>query len=194
MFQKNKIEEILHKLKNLRKDQLLIMLLCGILLLVIAIPTQKNENLEEENEQIFQDTQTASSDTSYVARTKRQLEEVLSQIENAGDVTVMLTLASSSEQIIEKDRQEDQEQITETDSQGGARTTQNSAKEETTVYNNADSDAQVPYVTKEIMPRVEGVVVVAEGGDNSVVVKNITEVIQALFGIETHKIKIVKKS
>ncbi len=48
-------------------------------------------------------------------------------------------------------------------------------------------------MSKELTPRVEGVVVVAGGGDDAVVVKNITESVQALFGIDTHKIRIVKK-
>ena len=41
---------------------------------------------------------------------------------------------------------------------------------------------------------VEGVAVIAEGGDHPVVVQNITEAIQALFGIEAHKIKIMKRT
>mgnify|MGYP006875711212 CR=1 FL=1 len=36
------------------------------------------------------------------------------------------------------------------------------------------------------------VTVVAQGGGNAVVQKNITDVIQALFGVEAHKIKVVK--
>ncbi|MGN0422485.1 MAG: stage III sporulation protein AG, partial [Lachnospiraceae bacterium] len=40
----------------------------------------------------------------------------------------------------------------------------------------------------------EGVVVLAEGGDNAVVKQNITEAVQALFGIDTHKIRVMKKS
>ena len=44
----------------------------------------------------------------------------------------------------------------------------------------------------ERMPRVEGIVVVAEGGNHSVVVKNITEAVSALFDVDVHKIKIVK--
>ena len=34
--------------------------------------------------------------------------------------------------------------------------------------------------------------VIAEGGNNAVVVKNITEAVQALFDVDTHKIKIMK--
>ena len=45
---------------------------------------------------------------------------------------------------------------------------------------------------KVLAPQVEGVAVSAEGGGNAKTVQNITEAIQALFGIEAHKIKIVK--
>lgn len=39
---------------------------------------------------------------------------------------------------------------------------------------------------------VEGVAVVAEGGGNAIVIRNITEVVQALFDVETHKIKVIR--
>ncbi len=41
-------------------------------------------------------------------------------------------------------------------------------------------------------PSVKGVVVSAQGGGNAKTAENISEAIQALFGIEAHKIKIVK--
>lgn len=42
--------------------------------------------------------------------------------------------------------------------------------------------------------QVEGVMVVAEGCDDSAVSKNISDAIMALFDVEAHKIKIVKMS
>ena len=45
---------------------------------------------------------------------------------------------------------------------------------------------------KEKSPIVEGVTVVAQGGGNAEVQKNISDVIQALFGVEAHKIIVVK--
>ena len=52
-------------------------------------------------------------------------------------------------------------------------------------------DVQV-MITYQEDDSVEGVVVVAEGGDNAVVVRNITEVVQALFDVDAHKIKVIK--
>ena len=103
----------------------------------------------------------------------------------------MVTMAQSAEQVVEKDIEVSDDVVSETDSQVGMRTTKQSSEAEKTVYNEEENGK--PYVSKEISPQVEGVLVIAEGGDNAVVVKNITESIQALFGIESHKIRIVKK-
>ena len=42
MDRKNKLNDLLHKVKNLKKDQILILFLVGILLMVIAVPTKKS--------------------------------------------------------------------------------------------------------------------------------------------------------
>ena len=51
---------------------------------------------------------------------------------------------------------------------------------------------QIKY--KEITePEVEGVIVAAEGGNNAKTAADITDAVVALFGIEVHKIKVMKK-
>ena len=106
----------------------------------------------------------------------------------------MVTLAASSEKVVEKDVQKESETVTESDSQGGQRTTTRSSSAQAALYEGQDKNTGNPYVSKEITPKVEGVVVIASGGDDALVVKNITEAVQALFGIDTHKIRIMKKN
>lgn len=48
-------------------------------------------------------------------------------------------------------------------------------------------------MSKELSPKIEGVVVIADGGENAVVKENINSAVQALFDIEPHKIRIMKK-
>ena len=62
----------------------------------------------------------------------------------------------------------------------------------TVVYRYADEEG--PYVVQSTYPQVEGVVIVAEGGDNAIVCTNISEAVKSLFPIEAHKITIVKMS
>ena len=53
-----------------------------------------------------------------------------------------------------------------------------------------DKDSQSFYSTKENV--VTGVLIAAQGADNSVVSRNIVEAVMALFQIEAHKIKVMK--
>ena len=39
----------------------------------------------------------------------------------------------------------------------------------------------------QMAPEIEGMVIAADGGDDPVVVKNLTEAVQALFGVEAKK-------
>jgi len=182
------------KIKKMGKNQILILFLCGVLLMIIAMPAKDKESGNEyssdkEYEEINREISTDSLE--YAKYLEHQLSRMLSQMEGAGEVSCMVTLSQSAEQVIEKDMEISDDDVTEADSQGGERSTNRSSRSETTVYNGEENGS--PYVSKEIPPKVEGVLVLAEGGDNAVVVKNITESVQALFGIPSHKIRIVKK-
>ncbi len=180
-------------LKHMKKDQILIIFLAGVLLLVISLPAGNRKKEDRETAVFRSEGEEAAGQDTYVRDLEKHLAGVLSQMDGVGEVTVMITLKSSAEKVVEKDMEITSESVTESDSQGGTRTTKNNNHGETTVYNDGGSSGE-PYVSKEISPQAEGVVVIAQGGDNPVVKQNITEAVQALFGIDTHKIRIMKKS
>jgi stage III sporulation protein AG len=196
---------------KLKKDNFLIMILVGILLLVIVWPmggSDKEGEVSEEQNTLFgaegsygeeetvlytaSGTETEEEMLSYAAYLEKELEEVLSSMEGAGRVKVLITLESSKEAVLEKDVVKQRAGTTEVDSAGGSRNTTDISQQEETVYTDGQSSLKTPYVKRIDAPKVQGVLVSAEGGQNTRVVKNITEAIQALFGIEAHKIKIVK--
>ena len=207
MKEKKKLIETV-KSFTIKKDQIVILFLLGVLLLVIALPDGKKKQEGEADFQSGNESIASNehmSEQEYTSYMERNLERVLAQMKGVGEVTVMITLKESAEKVVEKDMQTDSDSVSEEDSQGGVRKTENESRTETTVYygdggsgglrgSSYDGAGQNPYVSKERTPRVEGVVVVAGGGDNAVVIQNITEAVQALFGIDTHKIRIMKKS
>ena len=130
----------------------------------------------------------------YEAVLERRVASALEYVEGVGKTEVMITLKSSSQKVVEKDQTGDSRTTEEKDSAGGTRTENARSSERTSVYTQSTDGTQIPYVSKELTPEVEGVLVIAEGGDNAVVVQNITEAIQALFGIDAHKIKIMKRT
>ena len=186
------------KIKMPKKDQLIIFLLFGVLLLVIAIPAKpgKEKQGEKEVTQVAEGMAEGTKETlpadSYERQQEERLKGVLEKVEGVGRVDVMITLHASAQKVVEKDVPSRSQRVEEEDSQGGNRTTQENEREEATVYEEREDGIRTPYVIQELEPAVEGVIVIAEGGGNPAVKQNILEAVQALFGIDTHKIRIVK--
>ena len=189
---KTEKKSFLDKIKEIPKNQLLIGGLAGILLLVIAIPTGKNSSQEGQIQKKEEKIELSSEDSrSYGKELERKLEQILKKMEGVGKVEVMITLQDEGEHIVEKDISRNNQEISEEDGTIKRSTQENQYQEETVFSQGTGSEGQ-PFVAKERVPRVEGVLVVAEGGGNSKVVKNISDAVLALFPVEVHKIKVVK--
>ena len=181
-----------------KRNQLIIILLIGILLLVIVIPVEnpqeKGARKTEGQETLSASAGEAQAAGEYEEYLERKTAKLLQEVEAAGEVTVMVTLRSGGQKIIEKDQSSTSQTTEEEDSEGGTRSMKDQSSDKTSIYEQYSDGSSSPYVSKELSPEIEGVVVIAEGGDDAVVVKNITEAVQALFGVEAHKIKIMKRA
>ena len=173
----------LEKLGGDKKERILILLLAGVLLLVIVIPTgQEGGEMTETGDSV----QVVSDDTG---RTKEEaleqrLAAVLAQVVGIVKVEVMITLKSDGRQIVEKDME--QQDITDTETPAGS----SSRRETTVLQKNAKGD-ESPFVSEVEAPKIGGVLVLAQGMD-AAMANEITEAAMALFGIEAHKIKVMK--
>lgn len=193
------------KWKQMKKSDWAVLALAGVLLLIIALPTggknsgtsffpaeEKNTQAEGGKEAEGKAAETAEGEEdAYAAYLEKKLETVLSRMDGVGNVKVMVTVSDNGERVVEKDVSGKTTTTQETDSTGGSRTVTENNTEKNTVYVET-GDETYPYVQKEKLPSVEGVVVVAEGGGNSKVVSDISDTIKALFPIEAHRIKVVK--
>lgn len=192
---------------KLTKENFLVLALMGVLLLVIAWPV-KDENklsesvqLDSENDMLdiqakqqthvlYDEGAESGYRPEYAAYLEDALEQFLSTVDGVGKVRVMVTLEDGGETFVEKDLVTVREGTTEVDSKGSRNTTDLS-ETEATVYRKA-KDGDTPFVRQIKYPKVAGVVVSAQGGGNAAIVQKITKAIQALFGLEAHKIIIVK--
>ena len=209
------IKKLMDKITDgtkMRKDQLLIMVLCGILLCIIALPiggtdsgsgffgktsnkSDSGYDIVENNNQDTSERTTGTSadyDLSYISYWEEKLKQSLSCIDGVGEVEVLITLKESEERVPEKDIPEEIKETVETDAEGGNRTIMEKSLKESTIYTVNEAGQNVPYVSKVIQPVVEGVVVIAQGGDSDTVKLNIIETIKVLFAIDVNKIRVVK--
>lgn len=195
-------EKVKAFMKN--KNNLIVMVLVGVLLMVIVLPVEDKQDTDSGKNILKEINNTSSltaSETSnqdlgsteqdYAEQMEQKLEEVLEKMEGAGKVQVIITLRASEERIVEKDEPINRSNTSEEDAEGGSRTINNVDAGESTVYA-TDGNISTPYVVKTVTPQVEGVLVLAQGAGNGTVNKNIADAVQVLFGIEAHRIKVVK--
>ncbi|CUH93276.1 hypothetical protein [Herbinix luporum] len=189
-------------LKDIGMPRIIIMFVAGILLILLTFPDlmggnkgSKEKKIDLEHSDWQKDMNTTSHDTNtYISELEGRLENILRKVKGIGEVEVMITLKTSGEKIPLKDVPYTQEGLNEEDGEGGSRANNRIQKEESTVLvTNEDGDNQ-PYILQERQPEVEGVVVIAEGGDNVLVIKDIVEAAEVLFNIPTHKVKVMKMS
>jgi stage III sporulation protein AG len=184
-------------LKEIGFPKLIIMLTCGVLLIVLSFPNlltggDSKKNVTKTADKIVSQQQVSEDSASYETQMEERLKETLKMVEGIGDVEVMITLKSSKEKITLKDSPSSQENLSETDNQGGKRTSSSVDIQEETILTNDGSGETIPYVIKELEPEIEGVAIVAEGGGSQKIVKEIVEAVEVLFDVPAHKIKVMK--
>ena len=184
--------------KNIKKTDWIVLALIGAILLVIVLP--QTDTVEDKGSDMSAvstvdtvQTQEKNDAEKYAEYLEEKLEAVLSEMEGVGKVKVMITLSDYGESIVEKDTSDISSSVKETDSSGGSRDSTSHELQAETIYIEDDS-GNYPYVGKEILPTIEGIMVVAEGGGNTTVVSQISKAAMALFSVEAHKIIVVKMS
>ncbi len=185
-------------IKEIGLPKIITLVAVGIFLLVLSVPGlfdmdsgSKSTQTGVQSTVRVGDTNLSSND-AYVQSQEQKLEQLLKKVDGVGEVEVMLTLKSSKEQVALKDTNNSQISNSETDSSGGSRISSDTNKTEETVMSQAGSGESSPYVVKEIEPQVEGVLVIARGGDDAKVISEINSAVQVLFGVPAHKIKVMK--
>lgn len=175
------------------KEKLLLMAAAGMVLIICSIPG-KDEDQKESG------TQTATGEiisgkesdsvSEYVEKLEARLADIIEKMDGVENVHVMITVKGSESKEILKDENTASENTSESDGEGGERIISSVSKDENTVYYKDSTGTETPYVLSEILPEIEGVAVVADGGENPAVKEKIINMIKALFGIEINKIMV----
>lgn len=149
-----------------------------------------DENMESDSESVGASNYVNELD-SYTLALENKLEDILMSIEGAGKVKVMITLKNTSTKEVLMEEPYSEANVTEKDGDGGSRDTNEKSQDYHVIYKEGDGTT-IPFVISEHSPEVDGVAVVAEGGDSALVKEKITGIIKALFGIEINKIAVGK--
>lgn len=180
---RDNIKEFIQKIGFFR---LLIIVLAGVMLLVLSLPSGSASHTEESGEEMQISSESDAlflAMEKYAKRQEKETAEILSKVEGLGEVEVMLTLASSEEKVTLQDDSVTEDDSTQEDTAGSSRKDSSYQSKGESVLVKRDGE-ESPYVVQIHSPAIEGVVVVAQGAGSG---KKEKEIIEAIRGIISHR-------
>ncbi|BBB92912.1 MAG TPA: hypothetical protein PKA28_02235 [Methylomusa anaerophila] len=133
---------------------------------------------------------TAVGNRSFEEAMEAKLANTLAQIKGAGTVSVSITLESSGMSEHAKNVTRETKVIQEKDTAGGIRTT-TETKETEQILLSKDNGNDHPVMVRESKPVIKGVLIVAEGANDSNVKANITKAIESGLGVPSYKVTVL---
>lgn len=183
------------KNKNINTN-LAVIAAIGIILLVMSgtFFSNNNENIpfvkEELNQSNVESVREVKS--TYETILESRLEEAFRSVEGVGQVKVMLTLSHGKEIVVAEDIISSESKTSETDSSGGTREVTSQSIDSSKIIISSPGGGNQPLILKEMEPQVEGVIIIAEGGNNIFVADALINATRAVLGIEPHRVKVLQ--
>jgi len=133
-------------------------------ILLLAVPSFFPEKEET--------AKTEEPEEDYCREIEARLCEILPEIESVGEVSVMVTAENYGRIDVAEEKSSDGEKILTLSEKGGGEKTE---------------------IIEKHYPKIQGVIIAADGGGKSTVKESITEAVSALLGVESHKIKVFER-
>ena len=191
----------LSELKKIGFLRLGLLAVAAIILIICSLPQNQLSNLNQAGTYSNQtqsmgsslDTDGDTSLFSYEHELEKRLE--LGGMEGITSVDVMITLSATSEKVLEKSIQleENKQEIEKGSGESLEKSVTSSLSKKNEALLTGNTSGSMPYIIKEMSPSIQGVVVAARGNITQTKIREISEAVQALFGIEAHKIKVIEK-
>lgn len=164
--------QLSEKLKSCSKYKYVVLVMCmGAIMLLLPVGTKADGESS--------DMKVSQSEMFDLVGIEEKLERVLSRVDGAGDVSVILTLQSGSRQVLAQNI---------SSSQGNG----SSQDEKEIVTIGQGSGISAPVTLQEIYPLYQGALVVCVGADNPTVKLQMTQAVSALTGLGADKISVCK--
>ncbi len=185
------MEKLLDKFADKKKVENLIVFLVLLVILIIALNSiySDDESQAVEGDKVNILTSKAEN---YKTEFEIRLENILSMINGAGEVKVMVSYENEVKKIPMVDTKNITTITSEKDSEGGERKTEETNVEELIIYE-SNGNLKTPVIQEYTIPKILGVIVVAEGAGDMVVKEKIINAVISVTDVASHKIQVLEK-
>lgn len=160
--------------------------ICALVLIIIPNANSEGKNNEENSVKTNPKEELENIENDNL---EAKLKNILTQIEGAGDVDVMITFESSEEIQPAFNTNTTTEQTKEVDSKGGERSVTTSSENKTIITSNSNQ----PLVLKTNEAKIKGVIVTAQGANDPAIKETLYSAVQTALQISGHQVEIYSK-
>ena len=161
----------------------------GILLTYLPEPAKAVISEGTEIVQVSSgNTGNSTGQMTYEELLEIRMEEILGNLDGAGNAKVMITTSGSTEKVVAEEVVQNKQGTEETTGSGTKKTSEKEDVERKVVMEKGGT----PFIIKENKPQVEGVLVLAEGADDVNIKNAIIQSVSSLLDVPVHKIAVYK--
>lgn len=125
----------------------------------------------------------------YEDKQKTDLINILKKMNGVGDVDVMITFENGEQKVPAYDKTEQKSTTEETDTQGGKRVN-NQNNDNSKVVMTQNDGKNEPFILTTYKPKIIGLVIVAEGAENSKTKYEIEQAVSKLYNLSLDKVNV----
>ena len=202
---KDKIKKEIKKIfaqKQLKNLMAVCLVLAFILLAMnVFLPSTKsltsnkitgiNVDKKVNNNSVTKDTQelVQTDEKSYEEKQKIDLKNILKKMNGVGDVEVMMSFDNGEKKVPAYDTSAQKSTTEETDTEGGKRVNNQNTDSSKIVMTTNDGNNE-PFILTTYKPKLNGVIILAEGAENSKTKYEIEQAVSKLYNLSLDKVNV----
>lgn len=177
--------------KEKRMENLISFLIILVITLIVINKILKQDDTNKESIDYTNETGVELATSNYSSGSmsnefEKKLENILGKIDGVGKVSVLLTYSESSSIVPIYNTSQSTSTTEEKDTSGGTRTITSEDNKKDVI---TDSSSNI-VTEKQIMPKIEGAIITAQGVKDSNTKSNIIAAVEAVTGLANHKIQV----
>lgn len=164
--------------------------IAGILLILLSefLPGGKSKERAEQNTVASVEEDTAAK----AQQLEQKLRSIVECIEGVGQADVMVTLQNGVEYIYAQEEKTNTDTVEDATVQAGSKVQQKNSSEQSYILIESSGEKR-PVLITQLEPKVQGVVVVCDGGGSASVVERIINAVTVAVDIPSNKVSVAKR-
>ncbi len=188
-------KKLINELKKLLDDKkitnvLTIALVIAFVLIALNVfyPDMFKEK-EKVKSTLSEEVETINTKEEYEETQKKELKNILESMSGVGKVQVMINFKSGESKVLAYDSSKQIVSTEEKDTEGGTRVSNHTNDGTTVVMTNEGGDNE-PFIVETYKPKIEGIMILAEGASDSKIKYDIQKAVSSLYGLSAEKVNV----